>query len=78
MITKVVPIWSHIEHATFCRFIKKSLLLFQQTSPTEKAIRRDITRTYPDHSFFKQKNGLGQESLFNVMKVKFKLLNSMD
>ena len=32
-------------------------------------IRRDITRTYPEHDFFKEKNGLGQESLFNVMKV---------
>ena len=34
-----------------------------------QVIRRDITRTYPEHDFFKEKNGLGQESLFNVMKV---------
>ncbi len=43
----------------------------KQTSPFEKVIRRDITRTYPEHDFFKEKNGLGQESLFNVMKVKW-------
>ena len=41
----------------------------KQTSPFEKVIRRDITRTYPEHDFFREKNGLGQESLFNVMKV---------
>ena len=35
-----------------------------------QVIRRDITRTYPEHDFFKEKNGLGQESLFNVMKVR--------
>jgi hypothetical protein len=39
------------------------------TSPCEKVIRRDISRTYPEHEFFKEKNGLGQESLFNVIKV---------
>ena len=41
----------------------------KMTSPCEKVIRRDITRPYPEHDFFKEKNGLGQESLFNVMKV---------
>ena len=38
------------------------LLIFQ-------VIRRDIARTYPEHDFFKEKDGLGQESLFNVMKA---------
>ena len=41
----------------------------KQNSACEKVIRRDITRTYPEHELFKEKNGLGQESLFNVMKV---------
>jgi hypothetical protein len=39
------------------------------TSPCEKVIRRDISRTYPEHEFFKEKHGLGQESLFNVIKA---------
>ena len=34
-----------------------------------QVIRRDIARTYPEHEFFKEKDGLGQESLFNVMKA---------
>lgn len=42
----------------------------KKTSPCEKLIRRDIARTFPDHDFFKEKDGLGQESLFNVMKVR--------
>ena len=41
----------------------------KKTSPCEKLIRRDIARTFPDHDFFKEKDGFGQESLFNVMKV---------
>ncbi|XP_064649192.1 EVI5-like protein isoform X2 [Lineus longissimus] len=43
--------------------------LLKRSSPYEKVIRRDIARTYPEHDFFKEKDGLGQESLFNVMKA---------
>jgi len=32
-------------------------------------IKRDIARTFPDHSFFKDKDGVGQGTLFNVIKV---------
>ncbi|BET00471.1 TBC [Nesidiocoris tenuis] len=39
------------------------------TSACEKVIRRDIARTYPEHELFKEKDGVGQESLFNVMKA---------
>ncbi|KAL1116980.1 hypothetical protein AAG570_004308 [Ranatra chinensis] len=39
------------------------------TSACEKVIRRDIARTYPEHDLFKEKDGVGQESLFNVMKA---------
>jgi uncharacterized pyridoxamine 5'-phosphate oxidase family protein len=43
--------------------------LLKKTSPSEKLIRRDIARTYPEHNFFKEKDSLGQEVLFNVMKA---------
>ncbi|XP_051788754.1 ecotropic viral integration site 5 protein homolog isoform X5 [Erpetoichthys calabaricus] len=43
--------------------------LLKKTSPCEKLIRRDIARTYPEHEFFKEKDSLGQEVLFNVMKA---------
>ena len=29
-----------------------------------------MNRTFPEHSFFKDKDGPGQESLLNVMKVR--------
>ena len=47
------------------------VIISWQTSACEKVIRRDIARTYPEHDFFREKDGLGQESLFNVMKVWF-------
>lgn len=47
--------------------------LLKMTSPCEKLIRRDIARTYPEHEFFKEKDSLGQEVLFNVMKVRCSL-----
>lgn len=43
--------------------------LMKTQSACEKVIRRDIARTYPEHDFFKKKDGVGQESLFNVMKA---------
>ncbi|KAJ8270909.1 hypothetical protein GJAV_G00120630 [Gymnothorax javanicus] len=43
--------------------------LLKMSSPCEKLIRRDIARTYPEHELFKEKDSLGQEVLFNVMKA---------
>ncbi|XP_035269432.1 EVI5-like protein isoform X1 [Anguilla anguilla] len=43
--------------------------LLKMSSPCERLIRRDIARTYPEHEFFKEKDSLGQEVLFNVMKA---------
>ncbi|KAK9499395.1 hypothetical protein O3M35_002439 [Rhynocoris fuscipes] len=50
------------EKDQFAEYIKS-------TSACEKVIRRDIARTYPEHDMFKEKDGVGQESLFNVMKA---------
>ena len=41
----------------------------QEVSPHERAIQRDLARTFPEHSFFKERDGLGQESLLNVLKA---------
>ena len=51
-----------IEKQAYSSYLKK-------TSAFEKTISRDITRTFPGHELFKDKDGVGQESLFNVMKV---------
>lgn len=45
------------------------LKLLKETSPHEKAIMRDLGRTFPNHSFFTDSEGIGQENLFNVLKA---------
>ncbi|KDN52516.1 RabGAP/TBC [Tilletiaria anomala UBC 951] len=41
----------------------------KQTSPHEKAIRRDLARTFPEQGYFQEGAGTGQENLFNVVKA---------
>ena len=48
---------------------KLYLKLIKETSPHEKAITRDLGRTFPHHTFFTVAEGLGQENLFNVLKA---------
>ncbi|ORX53213.1 RabGAP/TBC [Hesseltinella vesiculosa] len=43
--------------------------LLDKSSPHEKIIRRDLARTFPAHTFFRQRDGDGQELLFNVIKA---------
>ncbi len=43
--------------------------LLKQKSPHEKAIQKDIARTFPTHAYFQQGGGVGQENLFNVVKA---------
>ncbi|EIN11809.1 RabGAP/TBC [Punctularia strigosozonata HHB-11173 SS5] len=45
------------------------LKLLKDTSPHEKAIMRDLGRTFPHHEFFNNGQGIGQENLFNVLKA---------
>jgi hypothetical protein len=43
--------------------------LLNKTSVHEKLIRRDLSRTFPTLPYFKEKDGEGQEMLFNVIKA---------
>jgi hypothetical protein len=43
--------------------------LLTEESPFERQIKRDLARTFPEHSFFKERDGLGQESLLNILKA---------
>ncbi|TFK54244.1 RabGAP/TBC [Heliocybe sulcata] len=45
------------------------LKLLKESSPHEKAISRDLGRTFPHHAFFTDGEGIGQENLFNVLKA---------
>jgi hypothetical protein len=44
----------------------KELLMGTAEEP-DKVISRDIDRTFPSHSLFKEKGGPGQRMLFNVL-----------
>ncbi|KAI0930562.1 hypothetical protein AcW1_009218 [Taiwanofungus camphoratus] len=48
--------------ATYVRLLK-------ETSSHEKAITRDLGRTFPHHAFYTDGRGIGQENLFNVLKA---------
>ncbi len=41
----------------------------KQTSSHEKAIRRDLNRTFPEQDYFQDGKGVGQENLYNVIKA---------
>lgn len=43
--------------------------LISRTSPHEKSIRQDLARTFPSHTKFQDREGMGQEVLYNVMKA---------
>ncbi|KAJ3268433.1 GTPase-activating protein [Terramyces sp. JEL0728] len=45
--------------------------LLERQTRLEKIIRRDLARTFPGHEFFKDPEGPGQTSLFNVLKGSF-------
>ncbi|KAJ3301222.1 GTPase-activating protein [Kappamyces sp. JEL0829] len=45
------------------------LELLTRNSRNEKIIIRDLARTFPNHAFFKDPQGQGQTSLFNVLKA---------
>ncbi|CAL9167453.1 unnamed protein product [Musa hybrid cultivar] len=44
-------------------------LVIYETSASELEIIRDISRTFPSHVFYQQRHGLGQRSLYNVLKA---------
>lgn len=62
-------VWQLLCNASEPSIKKQYAEYIKATSACEKVIRRDIARTYPEHDFFKEKDGMGQESLFNVMKA---------
>ncbi|ESK97174.1 hypothetical protein Moror_6257 [Moniliophthora roreri MCA 2997] len=45
------------------------LKLLKENSIHEKAILRDLGRTFPHHDFFTDGQGIGQENLYNVLKA---------
>ncbi|XP_076352112.1 ecotropic viral integration site 5 ortholog-like isoform X2 [Tachypleus tridentatus] len=75
LVVKGVPhhfrgiVWQLLCNAQSCTAKTRYAEYIKNSSPCEKVIRRDIARTYPEHEFFREKDGQGQERLFNVMKA---------
>ncbi|KAI8603007.1 rab-GTPase-TBC domain-containing protein [Dissophora ornata] len=74
MIQKGVPaalrglIWQLLAKSKDAQLEASYAELLKSTSSHEKQITRDMSRTFPNHEYF-QAEGLGQESLFNVVKA---------
>lgn len=74
MIQKGIPpslrglIWQVLAKSKDPELEAKYAELLHATSAHEKQINRDMNRTFPNHEYF-QAEGLGQESLFNVVKA---------
>jgi len=61
--------WQHMAASKDLDLEDTYLKLLKDTSPHEKAITRDLGRTFPHHDFFTDGQGIGQENLFNVLKA---------
>jgi hypothetical protein len=44
-------------------------LLTSGSDPVDLEIMRDLNRTFPNHVFFHQRQGPGQQSLFHVLRA---------
>ncbi|KAJ3553707.1 hypothetical protein NM688_g3469 [Phlebia brevispora] len=62
-------IWQLMSASKNPELEQKYLKLLKEISPHEKAITRDLGRTFPHHAFFNNGQGIGQENLFNVLKA---------
>ncbi|KAJ3065507.1 GTPase-activating protein [Podochytrium sp. JEL0797] len=63
------PMWLAISQAKSEEMEATYRALLTRSSSHEKIIQRDLARTFPSHPHFKDPNGPGQESLFNVLKA---------
>ncbi|KAF8161110.1 rab-GTPase-TBC domain-containing protein [Crassisporium funariophilum] len=61
--------WQHMAASKDPKLESTYLRLLKETSTHEKAITRDLGRTFPHHDFFTDGQGIGQENLFNVLKA---------
>ncbi|PFH51496.1 hypothetical protein AMATHDRAFT_58886 [Amanita thiersii Skay4041] len=61
--------WQHMAASKDPELESTYLKLLKETSAHEKAITRDLGRTFPHHDFFTDGSGIGQENLFNVLKA---------
>ncbi|KAI8336349.1 rab-GTPase-TBC domain-containing protein [Chlamydoabsidia padenii] len=64
-------VWQLLSNSTQLAFMKEHhyMDLLRTTSPYDRMIQRDLARTFPNHKYFKEKDGVGQEALYNVVRA---------
>ncbi|KAI8074591.1 rab-GTPase-TBC domain-containing protein [Gongronella butleri] len=60
-------VWQLFARAKDVKLEQRYMQLLSETSVYEKAILRDLERTFPHHEYFQSKDG--QDALFNVVKA---------
>ena len=62
-------VWQMLSESKNHELQSKYIELLNTPSAYEKMIQRDLARTFPGHKFFKERDGVGQEGLYNVVRA---------
>lgn len=62
-------VWQLISRAKNEELAEMYINLLKLQSPYDKMIQRDLARTFPGHTYFKESDGQGQEGLYNVVRA---------
>ncbi|KAG7098563.1 hypothetical protein E1B28_000496 [Marasmius oreades] len=74
-ITRGIPdtlrgmMWQLMAASKDVKLEAQYLILLKESSTHDKAILRDLGRTFPHHDYFTDGQGIGQENLYNVLKA---------
>ncbi|RCH90252.1 GTPase-activating protein, partial [Rhizopus stolonifer] len=62
-------VWQLLAHSKDEALVARYIELLKLVSPYDKMIQRDLARTFPGHTYFKESDGQGQEGLYNVVRA---------
>ncbi|KAI8996990.1 rab-GTPase-TBC domain-containing protein [Pilobolus umbonatus] len=62
-------VWQLLAKSKDEELVNKYIDLLKLPSSYDKMIQRDLARTFPGHMYFKEKDGQGQEGLYNVVRA---------
>ncbi|KAG2204917.1 hypothetical protein INT46_002686 [Mucor plumbeus] len=62
-------VWQLLAKSKDENLVTKYMDFLKLPSPYDKMIQRDLARTFPGHTYFKETDGQGQEGLYNVVRA---------
>ncbi|KAI8382426.1 rab-GTPase-TBC domain-containing protein [Blakeslea trispora] len=62
-------VWQLLAKSRDEALVERYMNLLKLDSPYDKMIQRDLARTFPGHTYFKDTDGQGQEGLYNVVRA---------